>query len=356
MSYKYGCLPGRIPAGLRDLTFYAAGALPRAPSSVQAPSPAPDPDGTPWGVDGNDRYGDCGPAGIKHYFQCDALIAGEAEGFPLAADVIQYYLTYTGGQDTGVELAAFLSYVRQKEFFGHTVSAYAPVAVHDIPTLQFAIWAYGGAYAGIRVTDAMMRAFGNGQPWEMDQVYSRVDGGHCIPLVGYDGQYLYAVTWGKVQPVAYSAWHYICTEAWGVLTGEFVAAGGDTRGVNLQALQGDLSAIGSLCAQHPRVRHHCRAFPRDQRRAVVRRARVHHRAAHRGSHGTAEMGQEGRTVKSVLNGGASKFLVSVMGAVMTGLGTYYGGSKWEPIASAAIGALLVYLVPNSSSKDVTPPK
>lgn len=52
-------------------------------------------------------------------------------------------------------------------------------------------------------------------------------------------------------------------------------------------------------------------------------------------------------MKTFLSGSASKFLVSVMGAVMTGLGTYYGGSKWEPIAVAAISAVLVYLVPNT---------
>jgi type IV secretory pathway VirB2 component (pilin) len=47
------------------------------------------------------------------------------------------------------------------------------------------------------------------------------------------------------------------------------------------------------------------------------------------------------------NGSASKFLVAVMGAVLTGLGTYYGTSRWEPIVAAGLGAVMVFLVPNA---------
>lgn len=59
-------------------------------------------------------------------------------------------------------------------------------------------------------------------------------------------------------------------------------------------------------------------------------------------------------MKVFLSGGASKFLVALMGTVLTGLGTYYGGTKWEPIAAAAISTVLVFLVPNSTPVD--PPK
>ena len=51
-----------------------------------------------------------------------------------------------------------------------------------------------------------------------------------------------------------------------------------------------------------------------------------------------------------MNGQASKFLVSVAGAVLTGLGTYYGTTKWEPIVAAGLSAVLVYLVPNSTKQ------
>jgi hypothetical protein len=234
-----GCLPGRIPVGLKDLTYYAAGALPQAPPKVDVPAVAD------WGVNGNDLYGDCGVAGINHYFMADAAIAAETESFPPDQDVVGYYFQFTNNVDSGVVLSDFLSYVQRKGFFGHTIAAYAPVSVHDIPTLHFAVNAYGAAYTGIKVTKRMMDSFNSGKPWDLDDLLSPVEGGHCVPIVGYDDRHLYAVTWGKVQPVSHAAWHYMSTEAWGILSGEFVSRGDDNRGINLAALQADLSKVGA---------------------------------------------------------------------------------------------------------------
>lgn len=240
---KLGRLPGTIPVGLKWLDDYIAGSLPRPPAKVEVPVPDPDPDGSPWGVDGNDEYGDCGVAGLNHYFMADAAIAAAKEQFPDRTEIVQYYLHYTGGPDTGVVLSDFLAYARKNGFYGHQLSAYAPVRVHDIKTLHFAVWAYGAAYTGIQVTQGMMTAFGQGKPWTLETLLSPEEGGHCVPIVGYDSKHLYVVTWGKVQAISYAAWHYMSDEAWALITGEFVAKGGDNRGINLAALTADLSKL-----------------------------------------------------------------------------------------------------------------
>lgn len=232
---KFGRNTAIFPGLLHDITHYFAGNLPKPPASVAVNA------SVDWDMDGNDTYGDCGPAGLKHAFQNAALVTKESEQFPTADQVVQYYLTYTGGQDQGVVLSDFLKYVEKEKFFGHTVSAYAPVQFKDIPTLQFAIYAYTFAYTGIVVTNNMMAAFQNGQPWTLDVCLDQPEGGHCIPLVGYDSQYLYAVTWGKVQPIAYSAWSHIADESWAVITGEM--AKGDGHGLNLDALQDDIRKL-----------------------------------------------------------------------------------------------------------------
>jgi len=246
-AYKYGRNPGHIPVGLHTLDYYIAGALPQPPAQVTVPAVSPAPDGTPWGMDGNDSKGDCGVAGINHGFMsaAAAVKVTTREVWPDDQSIVNYYLTYTGGQDTGVVLADFLQYVKAKGFFGHTVQAYAPVAVHDIPTLQFAINAYTFAYTGIKVTSAMESKFQQGKPWTLTDLFSPVAGGHCVPLVGYDSDYLYCVTWGKVQPISYSAWHYISDEAWAVISGEFQTNQGDGRGVNLAALTADLAKLAA---------------------------------------------------------------------------------------------------------------
>ena len=237
---KFGRLAAQFPAGLGDLTRYVAGSLPKAPASVAVPKVAE------WGMDGNDTYGDCGVAGLNHGLMSAAAVTGETETFPDDEQIVDYYLGYTGGQDNGVVLSAYLAYVKKTGFFGHTVAAYAPVAVQDIPTLQFAVSAYDFAYTGITVTEAMQEAFQQGEPWTLDVLDSPIAGGHCVPIVGYDSNYLTVVTWGGTQQIAYSAWHYIASEAWAVISGELVAAKGDGHGINLAALQADLSKLDML--------------------------------------------------------------------------------------------------------------
>jgi hypothetical protein len=241
---KLGCLPGYVPNGLYDLTWYVAGALPKAPLSVKPPTPPANSDGTPWGMDGNDSYGDCGVAGNNHGEMC-VDVDTKTSLLPLtSAQIVQYYLTYTGGQDNGVVLADFLAYVKKTGWFGRKLAAYAPVSITDYKTLQFAINAYGYAYTGIAVTDLMMNAFQEGQPWTAaDFQNGSVEGGHCIPLVGYDSEYLYCVTWGGVQPIQYSAWHLMSSEAWACIWGEVPSTGLDGHGVNLAALQSDLANL-----------------------------------------------------------------------------------------------------------------
>ena len=238
-DFKLGRLPGQIPAGLRDLTYYAAGPLPKAPASVTVPS------GITWDMDGNDIYGDCGPAGLNHGFMTAAADTYQTEAFPSADQVVSYYLNYTGGQDSGVVLSQYLAYVRQNEFYGHTVAAYAPVAVHDVPTLQFAIDAYDFAYTGITVSQGMMDAADGPGPWTwtMESLQGSELGGHAIVLCGYDSAWLYGITWGQVIRIAYPAWHQMSDEAWAVIVGEEVSAKTDGHGLNLAALRADLSKL-----------------------------------------------------------------------------------------------------------------
>jgi hypothetical protein len=194
---------------------------------------------------GNNTFGDCGVAGLQHCFMADAAVTGLKEADASDEQAIDYYLAYTGGQDTGVVLSQYLAHVRANGYYGHTVKAYAPVAVHDVPTLQTAVSLYDCVYTGIVVTQAMQEAFANHRTWTTSMLQSPVAGGHCVPIVAYDDHELQVVTWGGVQPVTYSMWHAISSEAWCVITGEFVTAHGDGRGVDLDALTADLDRLAA---------------------------------------------------------------------------------------------------------------
>jgi len=55
-------------------------------------------------------------------------------------------------------------------------------------------------------------------------------------------------------------------------------------------------------------------------------------------------------MSGLMNGQMSKFLVALGTAALTGISTYYGTARWEPLAAALIGAVLVYLVPNTTKQ------
>lgn len=235
--YKMGLLPGKIPVGLKELPYYSAGPLPKPLQTVAIPQVSD------WNMLGNSVYGDCGVASWEHSLMADAAVTQEQETEASEQQAIAYYLAYTGGQDSGVVLSDFLAYVRQHGYYGHTLKAYAPVGVHDIPTLQTAISYYVCAYTGIAVTSGMQEAFQNGQPWTTNLLSTPVVGGHAVPLVAFDDQYLYAITWAAVQKITYPMWHYISSEAWALITGELIARNGDARGVSLSALEADLDSL-----------------------------------------------------------------------------------------------------------------
>lgn len=241
-DFKFGRLPGSVPAGLKDLAYYAAGPLPRPPARVDVPSVAS------WDMLANDQVGDCGPAARVHGFMAAAADTGERENFPSAQQVLDYYLTYTKGQDSGVVLSQFLAYVRQNGMLGHSISAYAPVSIQDINTLLFAVNAYDSVTGGITVTQGMMTKAEETAPpwvWTMDDLTGPVLGGHAVEIVAYDSMYLYAVSWGSIAAIAYPAWCGMADEAWCAISGELTAKGADGHGINLAALQADLSKLGS---------------------------------------------------------------------------------------------------------------
>jgi hypothetical protein len=127
------------------------------------------------------------------------------------------------------------------------VELYAPSALNDVRSLRSIVDMYGFAYTGIVVYEGMEAACqgdpAQWQPWTTALVGGTVAGGHCVPIVGYDEEWLYAVTWGQVQRISYPAWHEITDEVWAVITGQLKTAGGDDRGASYAALTKDLDLI-----------------------------------------------------------------------------------------------------------------
>ncbi|QHC25924.1 hypothetical protein [Streptomyces sp. GS7] len=195
-------------------------------------------------MDGNDQYGDCTMAAAAHAIQSWNAQTTEDLTVPTEQQVVQEYLQLSGGQDTGLVESNVLKTWQNGGLWGNRVVAYAPVNVHDLNAIRQTIALFGAVYAGIQVPANAQQQFRDGKPWTLDPGWQEqpIEGGHAIPLLGYDADYLYAITWGAVQPIAWDWWSTYSDEAWAVLSEEYEEKG-TVNGIDLATLKQDLQKV-----------------------------------------------------------------------------------------------------------------
>jgi hypothetical protein len=244
---RLGKLAAKRPYGLKDLATYANGPLPPPPPSVEVPyvpnwqmfANGPDPSCTVPGA----PFGDCVIAGAAHVIIASNVEVQREDAVPSSNAVAEQYLAITGGQDTGCNESDVLSQWRNQGLFGgNRISAYCPVETDQLGHVHSAVSMYGMCFLGVQVPESAQEQFSDGQPWTVVP-NSPIMGGHCIVIVGYDSNYLYAVTWGGIAPLSYPWFSRFCDEAWCLITEEVAEAGDGPSGLNLAALQKDLDAI-----------------------------------------------------------------------------------------------------------------
>jgi hypothetical protein len=236
---KMGKLAPQFPVGLKEMPAYAADPLPQAPPTVDWSKNV-----STWPMDGNDKYGDCTMAAAAHLIQSWNAETGEPLPVPSEDQVVAQYLKLSGGQDSGLVESQVLKHWMAAGLWRHRIVGYAPVNVHSLDLLKQAIAFFGGVYVGIQVPANAQDQFRAGHPWTLDPGWQQqpIEGGHAVPLLGYDDQYLYAITWGAVQPMAWDWWSTYGDEAWAILSAEFSRAG-RVNGIDVATLQADLNQV-----------------------------------------------------------------------------------------------------------------
>ena len=235
MTYKLGKTAAIKPFGLGTLGTYVAGRLPVTPTSVSVPTCAD------WGMMDNDRLGDCTIAGVGHIIVAANIEVQELDAIPNDAQISAQYMAFTGGQDVGCNESVVLREWYKHGLFGKTnkIAGYAPVNMQS--EVHTAIAMYGACYVGVQCPESAQEQFQANEPWTVVPD-SPIEGGHCIVFVGYDPEYLYAVTWGGIAAVSYPWWATYGDEAWAVISQEFNESNGNGR-VNLPELQADLNLL-----------------------------------------------------------------------------------------------------------------
>ena len=234
MHGKYGKLPAQKLFGVGTLADYATGRLPAPPAQAHYGHLVKD-----FPMDGNDQYGDCTIAAVAHMLQAFNAEVRGTDTIPTERECVSTYLQLTGGQDSGLVEVDVLNHWKNQGFWGHKIAGYAPVPTNDLTQLHQAVAFYGGAYLGVQIPQSAETQFDDGLPWTVVPG-SPIVGGHAIPIVGYDPNFVYVVTWGAIAAVTYPWLAHYLDEAFAIIAPEFVAAG---RGpvLALAELEADLA-------------------------------------------------------------------------------------------------------------------
>jgi hypothetical protein len=249
---------GKLPAQpARPHLRLASGitTLPPPPVAVMYDDVSPE-----WGMQGNDVVGDCVEAYMAHAIeQVTRWSSGAAQSVPTSA-TLEVYSAITGYDpsrtdrngnnptDQGTVMQDALTYWRKTGVFAtaagpHRIAAFASVALTDWYEIENAVDLFGHVAVGFNFPDSAMDQFDAGDPWTVVEG-SPLDGGHCVMLIGYDADWLYVVTWGKVQKMAREFWAAYVDEAWVPITQDDINA----RGGGVFGGVVDLAALGAAFA------------------------------------------------------------------------------------------------------------
>jgi hypothetical protein len=203
-----------------------------------------------WPMLANDTVGDCTAAGCLHLLQL-WLNNNGFDYMPTDAEALALYSAtsdYPKSDDGAVEQTV-LSYWASKGIpgpFNTDIVTFASLNPQNIDELKLSVENFGGCYLGLAlpisaqtqdvwdVTPDGMTGVGMPGSW----------GGHCVPAVAYDEQYVTVVTWGKLLKVTPAFLEIYLDEAYAVVSRNWLADSGiSPPGLNWQGLMDDMRAI-----------------------------------------------------------------------------------------------------------------
>ena len=179
-----------------------------------------------WGMMRNDTIGDCTCAAAGHLIMDWTAEAGAEVIVPDPAIVTAYsditgYDPRTGAHDDGASMTDVLDYWRDTGIGGHKISEYAEVNITQY-RVQQTVWVFDGAYVGLELPASAQSQVGG--VWQIENF--KVDGdaekgswgGHAVPVVKYDQDYLWVVTWGMLQQVDWHWFEWYADEVYAIIS------------------------------------------------------------------------------------------------------------------------------------------
>jgi hypothetical protein len=199
----------------------------------------------PWGMDGNDQYGDCFWAMGSHALMTWTGNTGSIF-VPTEVQTLAAYSAATGfdpndpSTDNGTVMLDGLKYLRTTGIAGKKIGAFAAVDPKDHAEVMAALYLFGTLLVGVQFPSDWMDA----PVWDVSS--SPIEGGHAIPAVkgSASAELLEIVTWGETRTLTFAGFDQNCDELYVTLPPEWINDHGlAPNGLNMSQLAADLSAI-----------------------------------------------------------------------------------------------------------------
>lgn len=208
-----------------------------------------------WGMLGNDTVGDCVFAGNGHIVEQQTALGEGDEIFVTDQEALLEYSRVTGYDpdagpsggnptDRGALVQDGLADLRRNGLAGQKIAAFARVDETNVTAVKTALAELGCVDLGLNLPQSAMDQFHAGQPWTVAADDGGSLGSHCVVAFGYDAQYIYIVTWGRVVPVTWEWFARYTEEAWAVVSALWAGRNGtDPEGVNLASLGAEFAEL-----------------------------------------------------------------------------------------------------------------
>jgi len=235
---KLGRLPYRHDARTVRLVDYTTAALPPPPPSRLWQTPV-----RHWGMAGNDEYGDCVFATAAH-----AILSWRANASqnaaPIADRAVIQLARRWGGLD-GYNILDRNKRWRKEEMWANRLGGFAGLVPENIDLVKSVINEFGVADVGLNLPDAWLTEddwiHGVGPRYRPNR-----NNGHSVPLVGYDAEWLYAVSWDAIHRIEIRAFPPACDEAYALFDRGWLMAGGSAPpGFDVGRLEADIAALAA---------------------------------------------------------------------------------------------------------------
>lgn len=207
-----------------------------------------------WGMDGNDEYGDCFPAGQDHAELVFPTLAGAPSPTITTPNTLADYFAMNGkkpgpagsSSDQGTDPRIGLNYHRQVGMLTagvrRKIEAWTATEVGNLTELAEAAYLTGAAGIGINCPESAQDQFPTGF-WRVVSG-SPIEGGHWIVCVGRKGGYYVCVTWGGIVLVTAAFLRKYMTFGAAIFSTEILSKLGESpSGLNALQLRADVAAL-----------------------------------------------------------------------------------------------------------------